>query len=385
MEIKEMQMSDIEARSLEIEELMKDENADIESLTAEVEQMEERKAEIEKEVEARKMEMAEAMKKATEIEHIEKEEVRKTMDLKELRSSDAYKEAYAKYILSNCKNDKELRSLFTEDIPVDLPQNGSVYPVPSYLETKVQTAWERDEITSRFTKTYFKGNLKIAVEYSATAAVLHLEGTAAPAEENLQLKTLKLVPQTFKKWIRISSELYEMGGSAVLDYIYDELAYQIVKAFATAGLVDGYVSTDIPVIKIQENLSATTIVNAAAQLSAEATDLVAVMNRQTWGALKAIQVGQGANVGDVFDGLKVIFTDALPAYSTAGNGDPYIVVGDLKSVHANFPNGDEVKFIFDEASEAEDDMVKVVGKLYAAVGYAKPNALAYVTKESGGN
>lgn len=43
MEIKEMQMSDIEKRSAEIEELLKSEDADIDSLTKEVEEMEARK------------------------------------------------------------------------------------------------------------------------------------------------------------------------------------------------------------------------------------------------------------------------------------------------------------------------------------------------------
>ena len=46
MEIKEMQMSDIEARSLEIEEEMKAEDADIEALTKETDELAVRKAEI---------------------------------------------------------------------------------------------------------------------------------------------------------------------------------------------------------------------------------------------------------------------------------------------------------------------------------------------------
>ena len=70
MEIKEMQMSDIEKRSLEIEEEMKVEGADIDSLTAEVEAMEERKAEINAEVEQRKKEMEEALKITEPVEEV---------------------------------------------------------------------------------------------------------------------------------------------------------------------------------------------------------------------------------------------------------------------------------------------------------------------------
>ena len=71
MKIDEMQMSDIETRSAEIEELLKSEDADIESLTKEVEEMEARKAEILAEVEQRKKEAEEALKIGTEIEKVE--------------------------------------------------------------------------------------------------------------------------------------------------------------------------------------------------------------------------------------------------------------------------------------------------------------------------
>lgn len=74
MEIKEMQMSDIEQRSLEIEEELKKEDADIDALTTEVEELEARKAEILEEVEQRKKEMEEALKNSEEIEPIEVEE-----------------------------------------------------------------------------------------------------------------------------------------------------------------------------------------------------------------------------------------------------------------------------------------------------------------------
>jgi uncharacterized coiled-coil protein SlyX len=54
MEIKDMQMADIEARSAELETALTAEDADIESINAEVTALEERKAQIEAEVELRK-------------------------------------------------------------------------------------------------------------------------------------------------------------------------------------------------------------------------------------------------------------------------------------------------------------------------------------------
>lgn len=382
MEIKEMSLTDIEQRSLEIEEEMKAEDADIESLTKEVEEMEVRKAELEKEVETRKAEMAEAMKSAIEVEKIEKEE-RKTMDIKELRNSEAYKQAYANYVLSNYKDDKELRSLYTENMESPAATDG-VYPIPTYLEEKIQTAWERDEILKRVTKTYFKGNLKVSFEKSATAAEVHEEGAAAIDEEQLVLGIVNLVPESYKKWIRISTELYEAGGQAVIDYVYDEIAHQIVKFLAEDALMKVFRASAVgatnaaPVHFIKEDPAAGTIVKALAQLSAEATDPVLIMNRKTWGVFKALEVNGGANVGDIFQGLPVLFADI----SDPAMDQPYLFVGDLKTIHANFPNGDEVKFIFDEASLAEQDMVKVVGRLLAGVGCVKPYGMTVVTGAS---
>ena len=109
MKIDEMQMSDIETRSAEIEELLKSEDADIESLTKEVEEMEARKAEILAEVEQRKKEAEEALKIGKEVEVIPTEERKNKMDIMELRKSNEYAKAYASWVLSGYKNDKDLR------------------------------------------------------------------------------------------------------------------------------------------------------------------------------------------------------------------------------------------------------------------------------------
>lgn len=380
MEIKEMSMTDIEQRSLEIEKAMKAEDADIESLTKEVEEMEVRKAELEKEMEARKAEMAEAMKSAVEVEKIEKEE-RKVMDIKELRNSEAYKQAYANYVLSNYKDDKELRSLYTENMPNPAATDG-VYPIPTYLEEKIQTAWERDEIVRRITKTYFKGNLKVSFEKSATAAVIHMEGNEAPDEEQLVVDVIELVPMTLKKWIRISTELYEMGGQPVIDYIYDEIAYQITKALANLALQAIASNDTAPKNSLTVSaLGVDTMINALALLSGEVTNPVAIMNRATWGVIKAAQINSNSGL-DPFAGVEVIFTDLLKPFASASANEAFAYVGDLRSVHANFPNGDEVRFIFDETSLAEQDMVKVVGRQMVGISYVKPYAMVVLKKSA---
>lgn len=385
MEIKEMMMSDIEKRSLEIEEEMKAENADIDALTHEVEELEARKAEIEAEVETRKKEMEEALKNSEEVDSFEKEEVRKSMTLNELINSAEYRKAYADYIIKG--NDVEVRRLLTENAdPDNVGEGDGTIPVPTYLANKIQTNWEKDEITSRITKSALKGNLKIGFELSADGATVHAEGAEAPAEEKLTLGVVEIIPETIKKWIKVSSEQYDMGGEEFMEYIYDEIAYRIVKKMAEIILdkitasPSASTATAVGVGALAQALGATTVVDAEALLGDEADEIVLIMNRSTYATLKGLMVSSGTNVGDVFDGKKVIFSSHLPAYATASSGDAYMIVGDLKGVQGNFPNGDEVKFIFDEKSLAEDDLVKVVGRLYGGFGVIREGAFAQVTK-----
>lgn len=385
MKIKEMQIDDIEKRSLEIEELMKGENADIETLSKEVEELEARKAEILAEVEKRKAEMEEALKNSKEIKDKEESEKRNIMTLKELLESKEYRNAYADYIIKG--DDKEVRRLLTENADsTNVGANDSQVPVPTYLADKIQTNWEKDNITSRITKTELKGNLKIGFELSATGATVHAEGADAPTEERLVLGTVEITPETIKKWITVSSEQYDMGGDSFMDYLYSEMAYRIVKemariivdTIATAPAASSATAIGVP--SVTEALGATTVLNAEALLGDEVDEIVLIMNRGTSSALKGLMVSSGTNVGDVLDGKTVLETSALDSYASASQGDVFMIVGDLKAVQGNFPNGDEVKFIFDDKSLAERDLVKVVGRLYGGFEIIREGAFVKVIK-----
>ena len=380
-----MTMSDIETRSLEIEELMKDENADIDALTKEVEQLEARKADIKAEVEARKKEAEEALKTAKEIEDTRKENQK--MTLLELRKTNDYAKAYANWVVSGYKDDMELRKILTSNADADnIGENDTTYPVPVMLEDKIQTAWERDEIMQRVAPRYLKGNLKVGFEISGTDAVVHAEGAEAPAEEKLVLGSVEIKADSVKKWLYVTTEQYEMGGENFMDYIYDELAYRIVKKLAELAInaiknSPATSSANAPAVPVlTQALGAGTIATAEGLLTSEATELVAIMSRSTESTLKALAISSGNNVGDVFDGLTVLHTDALPDYATATAGQAYMLVGDLKSIMANFPNGRDIKFVFDDKSKAEEDLVKVVGRVLAGVGYTAPNRFVQVKK-----
>ena len=375
MEIKEMQMSDIETRSLEIEELMKAEDADIEKLSVEVEELEARKAEILAEVEQRKKEAEEALKTATEIEKVEE---RKMSDM-EIRNSKEYIDAYAEYIKNG--KDTECRALLTENAT-----NGTV-PVPEFVYDIVKTAWEKEGIMSLVRKAYLKGNLKVGFEISGGEATVHTEGGDAVSEENLVLGTVTMIPQSIKKWISISDEVYDLRGEAFLRYIYDELAYRIAKKCAdeliakiiSCGTQSTTTCVGVPAITAA-TIGQGTIASAMANLSDEANNPVVVMNKLTWAAFKAVQYDGNFNA-DPFEGLNVVFNNSLKAFSAASTGDTYALVGDFgEGALANFPNGDEIEFKFDDKGQMKKDLIDVLGRRYVALAPVAPNAFVKIKK-----
>lgn len=374
MEIKEMQMSDIEQRSLEIEELMKAEDADIEALSKEVEELEARKAEIETEVEKRKKEAEEALKTAKEVEKVEE----RKMDNKEIRNSKEYIDAFGEYIRTG--DDKVLRTLLTENA------SGTV-AVPDFVYNIVKTAWDEEGIMSLVRKSYLKGNLKVSFEIDADEAAIHSEGGAAVSEENLTLGIVELKPVSIKKWISISDEVYDLRGEAFLSYIYREIAHRIAKKAAdtliakieACGTVSTTTQVGVPVVT-EATLGLGTIAKALAELSDEATNPVIMMNKKSYAAFKAVQYA-GNYAVDPFEGLQVRFNNKITAYDAATTGVTYALVGDLgEGALANFPNGEEITFKFDELSRKKEDLIEVLGREFIAVEPIAPNHFVKIQK-----
>ena len=377
MEIKAMTIEELNERLAAIPAEMEVEGADLDALEAEVrsinEEIESRKA-----IEAQKAEIRAAVADgAGEVVKTFETEERKTMTNAEIRSSHEYNVAYAEYIKTG--NDAECRALLTENV------SGTV-PVATYAEDRVRTAWNREGIMSRVRKSYLKGNLKIGWEKSADGAYVHTEAAnQAVTEESLVLGVTTLTPQSIKKWISISDEVKDMKGEAFLDYIYDELTYQIAKKAAdtlvaaivacTAGGSDNH-----PMVA---SITATTVTlgltaKALAQLSDEAANPVIIMNKATWGEYKAVQAA--GNYGyDPFEGLPVVFNNSLAAFSAATTGVCYAIVGDLGiGAQANFPSGDQIEIKIDELSKMEYDLVRILGREYVGIGVVAPYAFCKI-------
>ena len=375
MKIDEMQMSDIETRSAEIEELLKSDDADIESLTAEVEELEKRKAQILEEAEQRKKEAEDALKNGKEIE---KEEERRMTNM-EVRNTKEYIDAFAEYIKSG--KDEECRALLTENVA-----SGTV-PVPEMVYNIVKTAWDREGIMALVRKTAMKGNLKVGFEISADGAVVHTEGGDAITPENLVLGTVNIVPQSIKKVLQISDEVYDLRGEDFLNYVYDELAYRIAKkcadliiaAIEACGTASTATAVAVPVLTAA-TIGQATIASAMALLSDEASNPVVMMNKATWGAFKSAQYDGNFNA-DIFENLPVVFNNTIKAFSVATTGDTYAIVGDLgHGALANYPNGQGIDFKFDDLSLKKQDLIEVMGREYVGLGIVAPNAFVKVKK-----
>ena len=371
-------IEEIEKRLSEITAELDQPEADLDALHEEVRSLNEQRDELRKaakEAAEKRAAIAAGLGKVTE-----KQEEKPTMNIEEIRKSPEYVDAFARYIRSN--DDRECRALLkTENA------SGTV-PVPVLVDEIIRTAWDNEAILSRVRKTNFKGNLKVAFERSATGAYEHIEGTSAPTEEDLALGIVTMTPVNIKKWVHITDEDVAMGGEAFLRYIYDELTYQIVKKLA------GLIVTDIANLSTTNGATApgaakitvapglTTVAQAFANLSDEADNPVVIMNKLTYANFQAAYAAGNFAV-DPMMGLTVLFNNTLPAYDAASANAVYAIVGDLRGAQVNYPEGEGVVIKWDDLSESEKDLVKVVGRQYAAYAVTAPFRFTNIAKPAG--
>ena len=383
-EIKDMTIEEVEARTSELaSEVEGADEGRMAEIKAELDALEERKAEL-KRIAAEAKETREAVAEnkvaVEEVKEIVTED--KRMSNKEIINSVEYRDAFKKYIITG--KDEECRKLLTENVA------GGTVPVPEIVYDIVKNAWEKEGIMALVKKTYIKGNLKVGFEVSADGAVVHTEGADAPSEEKLALGVVNLIPASIKKWITISDEVVDMDSGAFIQYVYDELTYQIAKKAADELIAKieacGTVSTNTPSVNVavpKVEVSAIglgTIASAIAELSDQAANPVIMMNKTTWGAFKAVQAA-GSYGYDPFEGLPVLFNNTITAYSAATTGVTFAIVGDLgEGAIANFPNGEEINIKYDDLSLAEADLVKLVGREFVALGVVGPKSFVKLVK-----
>lgn len=380
--ISEMNMEEVQNRVAEIRSVLNgDGEIDTAALNAELDQLEARKAELEKAAEDRKAAMARVagMNFPAPMAQASFENREAAKPPVEVRNSPEYIQAYANFIRTG--DPAECRALLSENAT-----NGQIQ-VPSLVDEVVRTAWNRDGVMALVKKSYLKGNLRVSFEISGDDAVKHIEGSGAVNEENLTLGVVELKPESIKKWISISDEAIDLTGEAFIRYIYDELTYRIAKKAAkellakieSCGTVSTTTCVGVPVVTAK-NIAVGTVAKAMAKLAEEATNPVIIMNRETWGDFKEVQYANNFNV-DPFEGLPVVFNNDVKAYSAASTGDTYAIVGDLANgAQANFPGGDQITVKKDDLTLATSDLVRFIGREFVGLGIVQPNGFVKIKK-----
>ena len=377
MNIPEMSVEELMERRTAIAAELDAPDADLDALESEVRSINE-ELETRKAAEAQRQTIRDEVASGAGDVIAEIKEERKEIPMTdiEIRNSDKYIEAFARYIKTG--NGEECRSMLTENV------SGTV-PVPAYVEEKIRTAWENNAILSRVRKTYIRGNLKVPFERSADGAVVHSEGSSAISEENLLLGIVELKPETIKKFVAFSTEAETMGGREFVDYIYDEVIHQVTLKAAAEGVGDivsasashSASAVGVPVVKAAPSVTA--IPTAAAYLSDEAQNVVVIMNRLTEVEFLSANAAGNFNV-DPFAGLPRLYTSALGAYSTLSENGVYAIVGDLDGLQFNYPEGDGVSLIYDNMTRKKEDIVEVLGRQYAAHGVTAPGRFCKLSK-----
>ena len=392
MKFDEMNVEQLEARLAELTEETSEEKRDAldnDALEARVSEMEA----IRQELEARKAAAAKAEEERQKVaqgnDPVTKTfEEEKPMTLEELRKSPEYVEAYANYMKKRIRGeanaDAECRALLTTNASA---ATGYV-PVPTLVDDIVRHAWENENILSRVKKTGFAGNVKVAFELSADPAYVHSEGATAHTEEALTLGIVEIKPENIKKWITVSDEMMEATGEGFLQYVYQELAYQVMKKLSYDVVGDvldcAYTtnqSTAVGIPKVNKDPGVTTIAKAIANLSDEAENICVVLNPLTKVNFLAAYASGNFAV-DPFAGVTVITSGKVPAFDAASENGTYAIVGDLSAIQVNFPAGEGLKLIEDPYSLAERDLVKLVGRIFAGHKVTAPGRLVRLTKEA---
>ena len=351
-----MTIEELENRSSEIVTEIDKPEADLDALETEMRAI---KSELEtrKSNEAKKAEIRASVATGEgKVMETFKEE-KKEMNVEERKAEMI--DALAEYIKGNAT--AEQRALLTADAT-----NGTV-KVSNIVDDYIWTDWNKSPILSRIRKVYVQGNYSVGYEASATGAVKHTEGANAPAEETLTLAYIDFIAQYYKKWITVSDRVLALKGRAFMDYLMDEFGHQLAIALENAVVAE--IAASSLTASVTNPIDNTAVMAAFAALSDEATNPVVIISKSNYASIMNERTTAGAKIDDPFNGLEVPFNNTVTG----------MLVGDLDGVVANFPEGEDFKFIVDDRSLAEKDMVKIVGKILADIHLVRPNGFAHVT------
>ena len=394
-----MNIDEINTRLAAIKVEMDAEGADIDALTAEVDQLQARKLELAQAETARRALADKIANDTVEVSVIastenHEQEERNMADITELKNRSAYVDAYAEYVKRGYdrkvfaeaaarlgEDERDLRTLMT------VQATDGTIAVPTTVADYVTTNWEKEQIMALVPVVEINGDYEVQYEISSSPATKHAEDGDPVTEEELALGIATISQDSWKKWIGVSKKTMKIRGQSFLNYIYDELGHRI--AVGAAGeLID--VITALPttatatapsaqVLKAAPDVD--TVANASALLSAEAESPVIVMNRKTSANFTA--AAKAANFAmDVYEGLPRVYTNKLPAYADASEDDVYMIIADFATgARRTRPEGEEdIEYTFDALTQKKSNIVEIQGETFGGVGVIACDRFVNVTK-----
>lgn len=356
MNLKEMTIEQLEERRAAIANEIENPDADLDALEKEAREIKD-ELEARKQAEAKKAEIRSAVAagEGTVVRSMKSEEPK--VNEKEKRA--AMLDALAEFIKGRATSEQRAMLLTTG-------VTGGTVKVSDIVDDFIWTDWDKSQILSRIRKVYVRGNYSVGYEASATGAVKHTEGAAAPNEETLTLAYINFVAQYYKKWIRVSDTVLALKGEAFLRYLMDEFGHQLAVALENAVVAE-IEASDLSA-KVTNPIDNTAAMAGFAALSDEATNPVVIISKTNYAAIMNARATTGAKIEDPFNGFEVLFNNTVTG----------LLIGDLDGVVANFPEGEDFKFVVDDKSLAEQDLVKIVGKVLADIHLVRPNGFAVV-------
>lgn len=358
MNFSEMKPEELMERRSAIVGEMDAEGADLDALETEIrginEELEKRKNEEAKKAEIRS---AVANGAGTVIATIKEDK----QEMKQEERKAQLVDALAEYIKGHA-TDEQRTLLLTTNVT-----SGGTVKVSDIVDDYIWTDWDKSPLLSRIRKSYVKGNYTVGYEVSATGAVIHEEGTDAPTEETLVLAYIDFIAKYYKKWIRVSDTVLALKGQAFMDYLMNEFGHQLAIALEDAIVAE--IAASSLSAKVTNPIDNTAAMAGFAALSDEAANPVVIISKANYAAIMNDRASTGAKIEDPFNGMEVLFNRNVTG----------MLVGDLDGVIANFPEGEDFRFIVDETSLAERDLVKIVGKILVAIHLVRPNGFAVVT------
>lgn len=356
MELKEMTIDQLEERRAAIAAELDAPEADLDALEAEARAIKE-ELETRKAVEAKKAEIrANVANGSGKVVAAIKEE-KKEVNIEERKAEMV--DALAEYIKGRATPEQRAMLLTTD------ATNG-VVKVSNIVDDYIWTDWNKSPILSRIRKVYVQGNYSVGYEASATGADFHEEGADAPQEETLTLAYIDFIAQYVKKWIRVSDRVLALKGRAFMDYLMSEFGHQL--AVALENTVIEEIEESALAVHVTNPMDNTAAMAGFAALSDEATNPVVIISKTGYAAIMNERATTGAKIEDPFNGFEVLFNNTVTG----------MLVGDLDGIVANFPEGEDFKFIVDDKSLAERDLVKIVGKVLVDVHLVRPHGFAAV-------